>query len=98
MMNSLKNKLFGENHDSPQNGDLSDDYICYASRPNSLIIRSNGDVGKCTVALYDERNKIATLQPDGTMKSNPWSFSSLGKRARNSRSRYISLSFDRLAT
>jgi uncharacterized protein len=71
VMNSLKNELFGENHNSLQNGDLPDDYICYASRPNSLIIRANGDVGKCTVALYDERNKIATLQPDGTMKVIP---------------------------
>jgi uncharacterized protein len=71
VMNSLKNELFGENHHSPQNGDFPDDYVCYASRPNSLIIRANGDVGKCTVALYDERNKIATLQPDGTMKVIP---------------------------
>jgi uncharacterized protein len=68
---SLQIKLFGDNLASPQNNCLTDDYICYASRPNSLVIRSNGDVGKCTVALYDERNKIATLQPDGTLKLIP---------------------------
>ncbi|MHC5893000.1 radical SAM protein [Nostoc sp.] len=68
---SLQTKLFGENLASSQNYSLSDDYVCYASRPNSLVIRSNGDVGKCTVALYDERNKVATLQPDGTLKVIP---------------------------
>ena len=71
IMKLLKNKLFGEDHSSPQNGELPDGYVCYASRPNSLIVRANGDIGKCTVALYDERNKIATLQPDGTMEVIP---------------------------
>ncbi|MFW9264547.1 radical SAM protein [Nostoc sp. CALU 546] len=64
----LQTKLFCENLESPQNFYVEDDYVCYASRPNSLVIRSNGDVGKCTTALYDERNKIATLQADGTLK------------------------------
>jgi uncharacterized protein len=67
----LQNKLFGENIDSTQNHLIMDDYVCYAAQPNSLVIRSNGDVGKCTVALYDERNKIATLEPDGTLKVIP---------------------------
>ena len=70
-LRSLQTKLFGENLASSRNISVEDDYVCYASRPNSLIIRSNGDVGKCTVALYDERNKIATLQPDGTLKLIP---------------------------
>ncbi|MCA1992634.1 MAG: radical SAM protein [Coleofasciculus sp. S288] len=65
----LKTKLYGEsaarlNSHEPQ-------YVCYASRPNSLVIRANGDVGKCTVALYDERNKIGTLQPNGTLELIP---------------------------
>ena len=68
---SLQNKLFGENIASTQNHSMMDDYVCYAAQPNSLVLRSNGDVGKCTVALYDERNKIATLQPDGTLKVIP---------------------------
>ncbi|OKH37241.1 hypothetical protein NIES2101_36595 [Calothrix sp. HK-06] len=63
----LQSKLFGENGSS-QNYSFPDNPICYASRPNSLIIRANGNVGKCTVALYDERNHIASLQPDGTLK------------------------------
>lgn len=68
---SLQTKLFSDNIQSSQNVSLGDDYICYASKPNSLVIRSNGDVGKCTVALYDERNKIAKLQPDGTLDVIP---------------------------
>lgn len=68
----LETQLFGQNITSIQNhSSTTDDYICYAAQPNSLVIRSNGDIGKCTVALYDERNKIATLQPDGTLKLIP---------------------------
>ena len=68
-INLFQTKLFGENLASLQNFWLKNDaHVCYASRPNSLLIRANGDVGKCTVALYDERNKIASLQQDGTLK------------------------------
>ncbi len=49
----------------------SDYPLCYASHANSIVIRSNGDLGKCTVALYDERNKIGTLRPDGTLEIIP---------------------------
>ena len=70
-LQSLQTKLFGENLNSPQNLPEPNNYVCYASRSNSLVIRSNGDVAKCTVALYDDRNKVATLQPDGTLKLIP---------------------------
>lgn len=45
--------------------------VCYAARPNSLVIRANGDIGKCTVALNDERNKIGSIQQDGSLKLIP---------------------------
>lgn len=45
-------------------------YICYASRPNSLIIRSDGRIGKCTVALNDEKNTIGNLNDNGSMTVN----------------------------
>lgn len=53
------------------------DYVCYASRANSLAIRSNGDIAKCTVALSDERNRIGHLNKDGTVEIDqallrPW--------------------------
>jgi uncharacterized protein len=48
------------------------DYICYAAKPNSLMIRANGTIGKCTVALDDERNSIGKILADGTLEiSNP---------------------------
>jgi uncharacterized protein len=42
--------------------------ICYASRPNSLVIRADGRVGKCTVALADARNTIGQLLHDGSLQ------------------------------
>ncbi|POZ63076.1 radical SAM protein [Chromobacterium alticapitis] len=43
-------------------------YICYASKPNSLVIRANGNIAKCTVALYDEKNTVGRLNEDGTVQ------------------------------
>ena len=42
--------------------------ICYASRPNSFVIRASGDVGKCTVALSDPANSIGRIREDGTLE------------------------------
>jgi uncharacterized protein len=42
-------------------------YICYASKPNSLLIRADGRIGKCTVALNDDRNTIGRVNLDGTL-------------------------------
>ncbi len=48
---------------------------CYASKFNSLIIRSDGKIGKCTVALYDRRNIIGEINSDGTMNFEKDKFS-----------------------
>ncbi|HEX8922358.1 MAG TPA: radical SAM protein [Pyrinomonadaceae bacterium] len=72
-LKSLKEKLYG--------GDFlpskEESYVCYASRPNSLVIRADGRIGKCTVALNDSRNVIGMLRPDGTLaldqkRIQPW--------------------------
>ena len=52
-------------------------YICYAAKPNSLLIRADGRIGKCTVALNDDRNTIGQVNADGTLTINndqlrPW--------------------------
>lgn len=52
-------------------------YICYASKPNSLLIRADGRIGKCTVALDDDRNTIGQIDTDGAVridneKLRPW--------------------------
>ena len=54
-----------------------DNYICYASRANSLLVRADGRIGKCTVALKDERNTIGHINADGTIeisdeRMRPW--------------------------
>jgi uncharacterized protein len=55
----------------------ADPYVCYAAKANSLAIRADGRIAKCTVALYDDRNSIGKLQENGTVILNrerllPW--------------------------
>lgn len=52
-------------------------HICYAARANSLAIRADGRIAKCTVALYDERNSVGRIREDGTLQLDrarfmPW--------------------------
>ncbi len=42
--------------------------VCYAAKPNNLIIRANGRVAKCTVAFEDPKNDIGQLRADGTLQ------------------------------
>lgn len=41
--------------------------ICYAARSNSIMIRADGRLGKCTVALDDPRNSIGRINQDGSL-------------------------------
>lgn len=41
--------------------------VCYAASFNSYIIRATGEIGKCTVALYDPENTIGRISEDGKM-------------------------------
>jgi len=52
------------------------DYICYASKPNSLAIRANGNLNKCTVALKDDHNHIGRINADGTLQVDNRKFGS----------------------
>jgi uncharacterized protein len=52
-------------------------YVCYASMSNSLVIRANGRINKCTVALSNPKNDIGKINDDGTVsidavKLIPW--------------------------
>lgn len=42
-----------------------DPYICYAAKGNSLLVRSTGRLGKCTVALNDDYNDIGWISESG---------------------------------
>ena len=41
---------------------------CYAAAANSLVVRSNGDLAKCTVAFHHPRNRVGVLLPDGGVR------------------------------
>ena len=43
------------------------DYVCYAARANSFVIRADGTVSKCTVAFDDDRNVVGRLTKDGEL-------------------------------
>ncbi|MGR0482915.1 MAG: radical SAM protein [Candidatus Electronema sp. V4] len=49
----------------------ADTDICYAAKHNSVVIRSNGNLCKCTVKLNDPANIIGQLLPDGTLQIDP---------------------------
>jgi uncharacterized protein len=54
-----------------------DDYVCYAAKANSYVVRADGRIGKCTVALKSDSNCIGHIRQDGTLaiddaKLRPW--------------------------
>lgn len=54
-----------------------ENYVCYASKANSFVLRADGRLAKCTVALNDKRNEVGRLNLDGTIDVNndrfmPW--------------------------
>ncbi len=60
-----------------RSGDESSAHICYAAKPNSLAIRADGSIAKCTVALGSTENEIGHIEPDGRLvldihRLRPW--------------------------
>jgi uncharacterized protein len=45
--------------------------ICYASRANSFVVRSNGRLNKCTIALEHPNNQVGMIREDGTVAIDP---------------------------
>lgn len=41
--------------------------VCYAAKDNSVIIRADGRLSKCTVALDDERNFVGRITSEGDL-------------------------------
>ncbi|HTK69362.1 MAG TPA: radical SAM protein [Candidatus Eisenbacteria bacterium] len=41
--------------------------ICYAARANSFVVRANGRLNKCTIALEEPSNQVGLLREDGTV-------------------------------
>lgn len=44
------------------------EYACYASRANSFVIRADGRVQKCTVALESDINTIGKIDKEGVLE------------------------------
>jgi len=42
--------------------------VCYAAKANSFVVRSDGLLNKCTVALDADYNAVGRLHEDGTVK------------------------------
>jgi uncharacterized protein len=42
--------------------------VCYAARANSLMVRADGRLGKCTVGLSEPGNTVGRLLPDGSLE------------------------------
>ncbi|EKS7869171.1 SPASM domain-containing protein [Bacillus cereus] len=58
-------------HDVPFRETLSPGgSVCYAAKPWSIVIGSDGTLYKCTVALEDERNKVGKLLENGILEIN----------------------------
>src|SRR4030095_699453 len=49
--------------------------ICYACSGNSFVIRSNGRINKCTVALYNDANDIGYITEIGDINVDNKKFS-----------------------
>lgn len=41
--------------------------ICYAARGNSFVVRADGSLNKCTIALEHPANQVGWLRADGTV-------------------------------
>ena len=44
--------------------------VCYASKAHNFVIRSNGDINKCTVAFGIPQNRVGKLTSDGELELN----------------------------
>lgn len=74
IIRELKSKLKNVRCSNFEENDMS---VCYAAKPNSLAIRSDGSLSKCTVALREQKNHIGKINSDGTLEINhqklaPW--------------------------
>ncbi len=54
--------------------DVNVNHICYASDFNSFLIRSNGNINKCTILMEDEKNQIGRIDADGSLNIDKQKF------------------------
>jgi uncharacterized protein len=61
---ALMTRLLGEQSEPPS---TPGDEVCYAAKPNNFLIRADGRIEKCTVALNKPANLVGNLNADGTL-------------------------------
>lgn len=68
IIDRLEAQIHGEDYKKTKTQNSTDqgNYICYASKPNQIIIRADGTLSKCTVKLKDTRNHVGKLTEKGT--------------------------------
>ena len=54
-----------------------DSDVCYAARANSFVVRANGRLNKCTLALEHPANQVGHIEEDGSLRIDsgmiaPW--------------------------
>ncbi|WP_281557718.1 radical SAM protein [Thalassomonas sp. RHCl1] len=64
-VDQIKDLMSDTLDDRVKNVDGGNAYICYAAMPRQLLIRADGTIGKCTVMLNDERNKLGKIDRNG---------------------------------
>ncbi len=52
----------------PQHEPSRTDAVCYAAAANAFVLRANGDLAKCTVALSHPNNHVGRILADGRLK------------------------------
>jgi len=63
----LRARLFTEQRLIEKSKQQAAPMVCYAAKANSLLVRADGRLGKCTVAFNDERNTVGRLLRNGRL-------------------------------
>ena len=69
-LNQLRDLVLNNNLLSSHMLSNGDKYVCYAAKPNSFVIRADGVIQKCTVALDKESNRIGQIFKSGKITLN----------------------------
>jgi uncharacterized protein len=64
---SEKAKMYGFISNKLKDSLNSHSFTCYAGKESSIVVRSDGTICKCTVALEDPRNHVGKLTREGNL-------------------------------
>ena len=64
-LSRLHSRQAGQGESSVPGTEQGCGQVCYACKPNAFLLRADGRVGKCTVALNEDFNTVGRLLPSG---------------------------------